>query len=664
LDGPVNPEALALTAGVTDERAGGGFEENLAKLIRLDQAGERARAARDLLALVKRLKQAGQALAEARDWPGFFLTFNGLLAELGWPGQAPPDPTLAASEEAASAAVGEELTRLEGALSRPPAPPAGLDHFRLWLKTILTEAHAPDGRGPDGRIWVLNYYDLHGGLFEEIFFLGLNERVFPKTGPDNLWWPREFTAVAAGRDFLGRSLWSDAAERYRQEEFLLAAGLGQARRRVWLFHHAEDQAGRPVLPSPLLTALKDLWPAEGGTGLAEEVTLWRAAPDPAEAAGPDELWVGLARLDPADWPAAVPRDPENLGRWEALRRRRETWRSLREAKPGPDAVARWLKARPGYKGAPLLRPSFLAGFAECPLAFWFAEALRLDSDGAPLEEWPPVSEGDLLHRILEAFFRPRLGPAGAPGPPWPGETKEEAARAELLELATAEAARAGRKPLGRLPLWQLRQENLPDLLSNWLKRELAANRPEGEVRPWLLEWSFGPRPQDAAPPWPLRVGDSETIYFHGRADRLDRTGRGLWVRDYKRRDSDGLKLKPGQPPPPKSWPLIIYTLAAAAHFGLPAAASFEIVDSAGGAGRRLGLSSDHPAMSLKAPAKTGEPAQPGEEKIFNFPRLLAETWAAIKAGVFRPEGGNNCVYCLFGRLCPRLDGEAGPEEPA
>jgi RecB family exonuclease len=152
----------------------------------------------------------------------------------------------------------------------------------------------------------------------------------------------------------------------------------------------------------------------------------------------------------------------------------------------------------------------------------------------------------------------------------------------------------------------------------------------------------------------LRVGDSETIYFHGRADRLDRTGRGLWVRDYKRRDSDGLKLKPGQPPPPKSWPLIIYTLAAAAHFGLPADSSFEILDSAGGAGLRPGLSSDHTAMSLTSGA--------GDEE--NIPRLLAETWAAIKAGVFRPEGENNCAYCLFGRLCPRLDGEAGPEEPA
>jgi RecB family exonuclease len=379
------------------------------------------------------------------------------------------------------------------------------------------------------------------------------------------------------------------------------------------------------------------------------------APDPAEAAGPDELWVGLARLDPAEWPAAIP--PDYLAPWDALRRRRETWRALREARPGPAAVARWLKARPGHQGAPLLSPSFLAGFAECPLAFWFGEALGLGSAGAPLEEWPPASEGNLQHRVLEAFFRPRLGPDGTPGPPWPGTAEEEACRAELLKLAEAEAERASREPLGRLPLWRLRQENLPDIFLGWLKRELAEDRPEDEVRPWFLEWSFGPRPRDAAPPWPLMVGESETIYFQGRADRLDRTGRGLWIRDYKRRDSDGLKLKPGQPPPAKSWPLLIYALAAGAHFGLPADCSFEILDSAAGAARRLGLPSDHPALDPDPAARV----RAAEEGAFSFPRLLAETWAGIKAGVFRPEGENQCAYCLWGRLCPRADGEASRE---
>jgi hypothetical protein len=98
-------------------------------------------------------------------------------------------------------------------------------------------------------------------------------------------------------------------------------------------------------------------------------------------------------------------------------------------------------------------------------------------------------------------------------------------------------------------------------------------------------------------------------------------------------------MKPDQPPPAQSWPLLIYALAAGAHFGLRADCSFEILDSAENESRRPGLSYDH------------------------FPGLLAETWGKVKAGVFRPEG-ENCDYCLLSRLCPRMDGEAAREEPA
>ncbi|MDR2726035.1 MAG: hypothetical protein LBC90_08285, partial [Candidatus Adiutrix sp.] len=170
--GPVDPGGLALAAGVTDQRAGGGFEENLAKFIRRERDEERAGSAQALLAWVERLKEAGRALAGARTWSDFFLVFGGLLTELGWPGPPPPDPGLAEAEAEAARRVSGELARLTAALARPPAPPAGLDQFRFWLETVLAEHHIPDGRAPDGRIWVLNYYDLHGGLFEEIFFLG------------------------------------------------------------------------------------------------------------------------------------------------------------------------------------------------------------------------------------------------------------------------------------------------------------------------------------------------------------------------------------------------------------------------------------------------------------------------------------------------------------
>jgi hypothetical protein len=155
----------------------------------------------------------------------------------------------------------------------------------------------------------------------------------------------------------------------------------------------------------------------------------------------------------------------------------------------------------------------------------------------------------------------------------------------------------------------------------------------------------------------LAVEGSEIIYFHGRVDRIDRTSRGLRVRDYKRRDSAGLRMKPGQPPPTRSWPLLVYALAAGAHFGLPADCSFEILDAAEGESRRPGPPAGHPALDPDPEVR----ARLAEEGVFSFPGLLAETWAGIKAGVFRPRSADHCGYCLFGGLCSR--GEEA-EEPA
>ncbi len=653
---------LALAAGVTDRRAGGGFGDNLD---RMETAGPDRHLARRLANLVRELTAARSELDEAGDWPAFILWFKELLNRLGWPGpldRAPETPlNIRGADLASAAAFGEELDRLATALAGSrEAPPVGLDHFRLWLETVLTERHLSWDRDPEGRIRVLNYYDLHGGIFDEIFFLGVNERVFPQTAPETRWWPEEFTRAAAG--LLGRPLWTEAADRYRQEELLLAAGLGQARRRVWLFHHAVgEDAGRLALPSPLLAALAELWPdGAGGSRLVEETVEWTSAPPLARAAGPDELRVALMRSPPADWPADLPNCAEHQAMAGELRRRRDRWRALKnEARPGPEAVRLWLSRRPGHQGSPLMRPAFLAAFAECPLAFWAREVLGLADDGEPLEEWPSTSEGTLIHGVLEKFFRARLGAdPNQPGPPWPGQADFEACRAELLAILEEELRdRDRREPLGRLPLWRLRRDRLPDFLTGWLRREMAPDREP--TRPWRLEWSFGPAAEDQAAPWPLPVGDGEVIYFHGRVDRLDQAGPGVAVRDYKLRDHRDFRLRTKDGAriiPTKAWPLLVYALAASRASGRPAEAWFEIIDPAAEAGRVRLMDTDQPEM-----------AGP-KEGVFSFPGLLAAAWRGVTAGVFPAESGaTGCEWCSLKLFCPRRDGrdaENGRESEA
>ncbi|UQZ90906.1 hypothetical protein C4J81_17485 [Deltaproteobacteria bacterium Smac51] len=645
---------LSLSGGVTDRRAGGGFEVNMAKLLRSRDAGPLAG---EILKLVEQLKKHGQRLAAHKNWPDFFTGFKQLLGDLGWPGriqESPAEPVnMAGADLAAAFAFKEELERLEEAMLSPYAPEVSLEQFRLWLRRVLEERHMAYDRNPDGRIWVLNYYDIHGGVFDEIFFLGLNERVFPQTSPSGRWWPEEFIKATSEASFLGRPLWSDVDDRYRQEELMLATGLGQARRRVRLFYHSGGEDGRAALPSPLLTQLKELWPE----GVLEETERpWSIPPQPPMVRGEDELWASLIKVNPTHWPEQLRERNHWPEIWRDIHRRRDEWRQMRfSARPGELSVEKWLERLDSHNGRPLLRPDFLKNFADCPLAFWWSQTLGLKSDDEPLEEWPASREGTLLHDVLEKFFKKRLGPDGRPGRAWPGESDFEECRADLMEILAEEIKYfSGRMPVGRLPLWRARLKKLPGILTGWLKREFSRQ----SVRPWKMEWSFGTGENAEAPPFELPLNNGGSIYFKGRVDRIDDTEDGLAVRDYKLRSRASYKVKIDRKTgetidvPTSVYPLAVYAMAASSHFGRPAQSYYEFIKaSLDGESQTQALNTADAALSV-TPAETG----------FNLPEHLRGLWGQVISGVYEPSG-NGCDYCGFTALCPLMDkNEEGGEE--
>lgn len=668
---------LALTGGVTDDRAKGGFVENLGKIEAAIQTWLQAnpdqtaasrktpakpgarRLAQTLIKLVKDLESAGQKLRTATKWPIFIKEFMKILNRFRWPGDLSAAPEIGpvnarGADLAAAFAFKEELGKLAQALASPQAPEVSLPTFSHWLTSVLDDKYLSYDRNADGRIRVLNYYDLHGGRFDEIFFLGLNERVFPKTDPEISWWPEQFTRAAA--DLLGRPLWNEAADRYQQEELMLALGLGQARERVRLYYHAGDEAGRESLPSPLLTAVMGLWPDGGGGSLIEKQTVpWTARPDLARSAGPDELWSALMNLEAAAWPLSL-QTPENLAIHRDLRYRRSRWRQMKGlVAPGSAAMERWQRLRPTYQSPdnPLMRTSFLAVFDECPLKFWWGEALGLRPDDEPLEDWPARSEGTLAHRVLEKFFRARM-PAE-----WPGRTDTTEA-GTLMRKITAEEAEiwARHSPLGRKPLWDIRAAGLNRALEGWLARELESAGPDW--RPMELEWDFQGIGLLEAPPWELKLDESHSIFFHGRVDRIDEAGGRLAVRDYKLRPGTGFRLDlKNKIIPQRLWPLLTYALAASSFFQKPVDSFLEIIDPAFKKGRIPGLASDDPAMAADLAARRRAEAA-GE---LNFPEILADTWRAIKEGRFpsKEEISAECRWCPFTLMCPVFNNQAGGE---
>ena len=649
---PALVSRLTLKSGMSDRRAGGGFEL-LGKI--------RGREAEKLLTIFTKLKEAGDRAAEASSWPELINIFTEVLNRLLWPGrleEAPQAPlNIQAGDFSAAFAFKKQLEILSQSLAESPCPPeVSLDNFRLWLENLVGQKHLSWDADPEGRIRVMNYYDLHGGVFEEIFFLGLNERVFPRTGSEGRWWPEDFVR-AAGR-LLGRPLWSDESDNYRQEELLLACGLAQAKRRVWLFHHLNDEAGRELLPSPLLAALRELWTDEKGLSLlvVEETGEQGAALE--QAAGPDELLPALMRLAREDWPEALAADPALSRAAEEIKSRWQRWQALKKAAaPGARAMAEWLAKLPAEEGRPLVTASLPAAFAACPLAFWGEKVLGLAGDGQEIGEWPRSGEGNLLHAVLESFFRPRLGSL------WPGEAKYEDCLAELMEILEVESARhALENPLGRLPLWELRQGELKNFLKAWLRREMD----QENVRPQAVEWSFGTGEEGAARPLDFPFpGGGAGLYFKGRVDRIDLGPQGLLVRDYKLSER-GLQIGKNREISPGVWPIAVYALAAARDFGGRAEGLFEILSPSARKSRLAALATDQAELSWPDSTEGLENQEEEPEAKFNFHREVAKTWAGLSQGLFIPQGEDSgqCAWCPLALFCPkgRDSDENGEEE--
>ncbi|MDR1546528.1 MAG: PD-(D/E)XK nuclease family protein [Deltaproteobacteria bacterium] len=613
------PRQRLLEAGVTDERAGGGFADNCGKA-----TGETAELLKPALEVVKRLKFAGASLARAKDWEAFRNVLQTVISDFGWPGPGLPElpDTPVAAHFAARAAVdlsavprlADTLNALFDALSSSPeAPPASLPTFKLWLGQALAPERLEEeddlGRG----IRLVSYRDLHGTYWEALFLMGLNERVFPAARAEACWWPDSFVE-ALSATVLGRRLWSSASEAYQQGEEMLALAMAQARQ-VTLTFRAFDEDGRPALPSPAVESLKSLWP-EGE--LTAVKTGWPLPPPAKLVCDPGELWMRLALTRSGGEPPKAFLEHGGFGReagrlWRQLERRRVRPRPLAGC---PDDVLEafmsWLLSP---EGVPLLGVRTLTDYAECPRKFLFARLWGLKLWGEPVEGWSALGQGQAVHTTLERFLAP-LRDNG------PLDLQPDRLKYIFWETVHRQQCRA---PVGRLPQWEARTKRLESLLLGWLARRPDVGRAKIEA----LEWSFG-EPRSEVPPLVLESAMGP-FALRGRVDRLDLEDGRATVRDYKLTRSAyyAAKWSPGDETPRPAWhyPLIMYGLAAQRAFKAPWRAVLEFVDPRG----------EGDLIEL----------QDGGEAD------LAALWEALASGSTAPtEDGEVCGRCAFTALCP------------
>jgi hypothetical protein len=424
----------------------------------------------------------------------------------------------------------EEIAR-----ESPPDLVLSRDELRLLLEDLLDGAGAAPLGGEGGGVQVLSVVEARARTFDQLFLIGLNRDVFPRTVREDPLLPDDLRRV------LQRVLPDVPVKRSGfDEERYLFAQLLSASPSVTLSWQGADDDGKPLAASPLVERLRDRVevakaPALWGLPAAGPLLGPRTAAEHAVMAGlhaPRRWWGRVLPL--------------------ALEEVRSGWGDLAASRLAvldemdPDLrtpEGRAVRSRPGPyfgyvgrinhgagEGEPRLRQLFvtlLENLAACPWQVFLGRLLRLEPTPDPVGALPgidPLLLGNTVHAVLEGIVRS----AGS----LPGDADGPAGDRLPVAVAWPDDAVLGRflfEEAERL----LREEGI---FLPGLARALA-----DRARPFLTaaretDWAIGAVPAvGVEEQGTVQVSDgrgrSYPVQF--KADRVDRTGGARVWTDYK-----------------------------------------------------------------------------------------------------------------------------------
>ncbi|MDY6851915.1 MAG: PD-(D/E)XK nuclease family protein, partial [Thermodesulfobacteriota bacterium] len=644
---------LSARAGVTDERAGGGWTGNLS---RLAQTSPQDRPDIEvLLEGVKRLKKILRPLDRPRTWTGMVQTTFGILNQLKLEEKIreSPRPFLHRDAPAWEALKGclEELAAA--------AREAGLEHERLepenlrqGLGLALTDRNIGARGGAAGGIMVLSVYDLHGLNFDHLFLAGLNEGEFPRPQSEGMLLDDDLRRSINKK--AGQRVLTTSAADYRQEELLFHQALSAASQRLVLSYSRMDEEGRVRLPSALLDQVLRLWP-EGGLEVIELSP--QVTPPLDQALTREELAGGLARhilsLE-AKPESALAREvlagllerPLEKARWERLVRLAGIepigGLGLDDKSGGqiaPALLESWLAGLNSYQGSPLISPSFIEDYAQCPFAFWARRILGLEEPKEAEDEVSGLDAGSIMHRILYLFLTSCRDKGFLP---LKGEPKEGRLLGLVSEEVWTEAEKT--RPLGRRPLWRARRGAMSRNLKRWLEQEQTKG---DEYLPTHFEWRFGP--DQGAGPLEVPLISGGRLFFQGQVDRIDLSPSACLVIDYKNTNNEPKykKLLREEELGRTSFQAPLYQAAVSRAMDRPSQATWALLRSL----KPFKLktpSTDSDFFTLDA-AKRLDMSRNDSSNFFN---RLEDTWLNMTKGDFSPNPETGpCDFCSLRTSC-------------
>ncbi len=357
--------------------------------------------------------------------------------------------------------------------------------------------------------------------YKVVFVAGLLEKKFPQAlAEDPLFKDSERRVINKKEVVLEERLWRAAGER-----FFFYMALNRAKEKLILTYPLYDSDGRPSLPSFFVQEVKRCFKKDALKIVSRDLD--ETLPGPMDWETEDEITRGLS-YKLFHETLASPGLAGVLNDWK----RKEPFREiLRLGLAGETAVISDEKAKRvflGFKGP--FSATRLETYATCAFKYFSQRVLNLNE---PLEGRESLEMGNLLHRVLEEFYKELPLREREGGSFWKDVDKARKTLHEKLEALFPES------PFRHEPLYRQKTHlaQMRTILSAFASEEKESSKTRDLV-PAHFELEFGmtkgalnKKGLDY-----LRIpGQDHEILIEGKIDRVDltRDGKRALVIDYK-----------------------------------------------------------------------------------------------------------------------------------
>jgi len=438
-------------------------------------------------------------------------------------------------------------------------------YFRNLLMKFMEGGFILSGREFVHGVKVLNLYESRGLTFDYLFLGGLIE----DSSTSKMWQDPLFKddEKAQFNHMVGKKVFLLMEEKYEEEPLLFYLGLSCAQKRLYLSCSQVDVKGRTVLPSLYLDEVMRLVDKKNGfaTGTShgfivpqlkecfekEEIenrlsfNIWKASLSDGEKV--DDNVIEEEVLTASLFNQLIAHEQfrnsfKKIFRCAEIERIREQFFLEENVVSRKNKASIWTGLITNEEIRKELKeffeegkgrfwsPTHFESYVSCPFGFFLKRLLKVLPLKVPEEEIEIVDEGNLIHKVLERFFKARKEEELLPVT---GSEEEK----DFIKKVAVEIYQQWeeREYIGDRDLWEIRKKRLDPLWDRFIEEE-SKYRNEGFLPVYfefLIGNFFGDEGDRDMSPLVVIGYDRKEILVGGKVDRVDIGPDKIRVIDYK-----------------------------------------------------------------------------------------------------------------------------------